>query len=127
MAVDEATAELARALARERDALRRADAQEAAIRREQAEAGGHDAAAFAEWLPHARDRLASLRATVRGEQERVRRCQAVLTERRTAAEAVAKALERQRTAAALVAARREQAVMDEAAGRRHGNRAIGKM
>jgi len=67
MAVDEASAELAHALAREREAQRRTDAQETAMRREQAEAGSRDAAAFAEWLPHARDRLAGLRASVRGE------------------------------------------------------------
>lgn len=118
-AVDDASAILSDALARERQAADRCAMQEDRIRREQAQAG-LETHVFAQWLPHARLQLAQMQAALRAAQSRTAHCRNQLTEHRLAAEAVAKAMERQRAERALVAARREQAVMDEAAGRRGG-------
>ena len=117
-AVTEARRNLAAALASEMQQARQLDEHRRQIRHEQCEAAGEHVAAFGEWLPHARQRADQLQAALASEQVRVGQLQQILVGRRTEAEAVAKAMQRQQEAAGLVQARKEQAVMDEAAGRR---------
>lgn len=116
-AVTEARRNLAAALASERQQARQLDEHRLHIRHEQFAAEGEHVAAFAEWLPHARQRADHLQSALANEQVRVGHLQQILAGRRTEAEAVAKAMQRQREAAALIQARKEQGVMDEAAGR----------
>jgi flagellar biosynthesis chaperone FliJ len=117
-AVTEARRNLAAALASEMQQARQLDEHSRQIRHEQREAEGEHVAAFGEWLPYARQRADQLRAALASEQARVGQLQQILVSRRTMAEAVAKAMQGQQAAAGLVQARKEQAVMDEAAGRR---------
>ena len=117
-AVTEASRELAAARAREAHEAQRLDEHGRCMAREQSEAGVAHAAAFAAWLPRARQQADRLRAGLLGEATRVARLQQVLAARRIEAEAVAKALQRQEAEAGLARARRDQAVMDEVAGRR---------
>ena len=117
-AVTEASRDLAAARAREAHAAQRLDEHVRLMARERSEAGAAHAAAFAAWLPHARQHAAGLRAGLLGETARVAQFQQILAARRTEAEAVAKALQRREAEAGLARARREQAAMDEAAGRR---------
>jgi flagellar export protein FliJ len=119
-AVTEARRNLAVALASEMRQARQLDEHWKAMRKEQSEAAGEHVAAFGEWLPYARQRADQLQAALANEQARVGQLQQILVGRRTEAEAVAKAMQRQREAAELIQARKEQAVMDEAAGRRFG-------
>ena len=114
----EARRNLAAALASERQQARQLDEHRLHIRHEQSEAAGEHVAAFGEWLPYARQRADHMQAALANEQARVLQLQQILVGRRTEAEAVAKAMQRQREAAALIQARKEQNVMDEAAGRR---------
>jgi flagellar export protein FliJ len=116
-AVREASTNLANARAIERAEADRLDAHARHVQREQADAAGAEIADFAVWLPHARRQTELLHGVLRQENARVERCQQVLVACRTEAEAVAKALQRKREAAALVRLQREQAAMDEAAGR----------
>ena len=124
-AVTEARRNLAAALASEMQQARQLDEHRRHIRHEQSEAAGEHVAAFGEWLPYARQRADHLQAALASEQARVRQLQQILVGRRTEAEAVAKAMQRQREAAALIQARKEQGVMDEAAGRRAGRQGAG--
>lgn len=118
-----AVAEAGRELARARDGVRHAalqlDAQREQIRREQADVGPEQVAAFAAWLAQARLQAQRRQAALLDAQAHAQRLQQVLINRRTESEAVAKALGRQQAAMAVDVARREQAVMDEAAGRRN--------
>jgi flagellar export protein FliJ len=119
-AVTEARRNLAAALASEVRQARHLDEHKLHIRHEQSNAEGEHVAAFAEWLPYARQRADHLQAALASEQARVLHLQQILVGRRTEAEAVAKAMQRQGEAAALIQARKEQGMMDEAAGRRTG-------
>ncbi|MBC7799416.1 MAG: flagellar FliJ family protein [Gemmatimonadaceae bacterium] len=89
----------------------------ATMRREQEAAIGPLVAAFIEWLPHARRQADGLHRAVQTEQARVAGLQRALVVRRTEAEAVSKAISRKEAAAGQVTTRKEQAAMDEAAGR----------
>jgi flagellar biosynthesis chaperone FliJ len=117
-AVTEASRELAMARVREQQAVQRLDGHHAQVRQETSEAVAGQVAAFANWLPHARQHGERLAAGVQVEEARVRRLQQILVGRKTDAEAVVKALHRRQVEAALIEGRKEQAVMDEAAGRR---------
>ena len=117
-AVTEASRDLAAARAREAYAAQRLDEHVRLMARERSEAGTAHATAFAAWLPHARQHADGLRAGLLGETARVAQLQQVLAARRTEAEAVAKAQQRQEAEARLAQARRDQAVMDEVAGRK---------
>ncbi len=119
-AVTEASRELAVARAREADEARRADEYQRHVRHEQDDATGDHVAAFAAWLPHARQQADRLKANLQAEEAHVRRLQQILVSRRTDAEAVAKVRQRQQAIAALVQARKEQSTMDEVAGRKRG-------
>jgi flagellar biosynthesis chaperone FliJ len=123
-AVTEASRDLAAARARETKEAQRLDDHRSHVRYEQSEAVGEHVAAFAVWLPHARQQADRLQASLQAETVRVRRLQQILVSRRTDAEAVAKAMQRQLAEAALTVSRKEQAIMDEAAGR-SGRRDIG--
>jgi flagellar export protein FliJ len=116
-AVSEASRDLAAARVCEAREAQRLDAHRLHMRQEQSEAAGEHVPAFAAWLPYARQSTERLRASLETEEARVRRLQQILVGRKTDAEAVAKALQRQRAETALVQARKEQATMDEAAGR----------
>jgi flagellar export protein FliJ len=124
-AVTEARRNLAAALASEMQQARQLDEHRRQIRHEQSEATGEHVVAFGEWLPYARQRSDQMQAALASEQVRVGQLQQILVGRRTEAEAVAKAMQRQREAAGLIQARKEQAVMDEAAGRRGGGHGAG--
>ncbi|MDR3535117.1 MAG: flagellar export protein FliJ [Acetobacteraceae bacterium] len=124
-AVTEACRDLATARAHEMQEAQRLDEHRSQIRRELSEAGAEHVAAFSAWLPYARQRTDHLQTSLQSEQARVLRLQQILVGRRTEAEAVAKAMERQQAEAALTQARREQSVMDEAAGRRTGREGTG--
>jgi flagellar export protein FliJ len=119
-AVTEARRNLAAALASELQETRRLDQHRSQMQHEQSLAAGEHVAEYAQWLPYAHQRADQLQATLASEQARVRQLQQILTGRRTEAEAVAKAMQRQQLAAAVIRARKEQAAMDEAAGRRSG-------
>jgi flagellar biosynthesis chaperone FliJ len=116
-AVSEASRDLAAARACEAHEAQRLDAHRLHVRQEQSDAAGEHVAAFAAWLPYARQTTERLRASLEIEEARVRRLQQILVGRRTDAEAVVKALQRQGAETALVQARKDQATMDEAAGR----------
>ena len=75
---------------------------------------------FAAWLPEARRKVEQILVGCRRQDDVVVQLQRVLAERKTEAEAVVKAMQRAKEAALLAAARKEQAVMDEAGGRRRG-------
>jgi hypothetical protein len=123
-AVTEAGRELAEARAREKHEAQRLDEHRLHIRQEQSEAAGEHVNAFAAWLPYARQHTDRLQATLLNEEAGVRRLQDILIDRRTDAEAVAKALQRRLAKVALIQARKEQGIMDEAAGR-SGRRDVG--
>jgi flagellar biosynthesis chaperone FliJ len=117
-AVTEAQRNLAAALIREAQEARRLEQHHSTIRHEMSEAVGEYGAAFADWLPYARQHAETLQTTLAGEQARVVHLQEILTRRRTEAETVAKAMQRQHLEAELIRARKEQAALDEAASRR---------
>jgi hypothetical protein len=116
-AVTEASRELATARAREVQEAQRLDRHRLSIRQEQFGASAEHVAAFAAWLPYARQQTDRFQATLRIEEARTQRLQQVLVGRRTDAEAVTKALQRQRDEISVKSARKEQEAMDEAAGR----------
>jgi flagellar export protein FliJ len=124
-AVTEARRNLAAALASERREAQRLDQHRLHMRHEQSQAAAEHVADFADWLPYARQRADHLQAALASEQARVLHLQQILVGRRTEAEAVAKAMQRQREAARLIQARKEQGVMDEAAGGRAGRQRAG--
>lgn len=124
-AVTEARRNLAAALAREVQTAQRLNAHNLRVRHEQSQATVEHLAAFADWLPYARQHADHLQAALAGEQAQVVRLQQILVGRRTEAEAVAKAMQRQEKAAELTKARKEQGAMDEAAGRRSGRQGLG--
>jgi flagellar export protein FliJ len=117
-AVTEARRNLAAALAGEVQETRRLEQHRHHIRHELSEAGGEHVTAFAEWLPYALQRTDQLQTALASEQARVLHLREILTGRRTDAESVAKAMQRQQREAKLIQARKEQATLDEAAGRR---------
>jgi flagellar biosynthesis chaperone FliJ len=116
-AVVEASRDLATARAREAREAMRLEEHRLLMREEESEATGEHVATFAAWLPHARQHTDRLLTILQTEEVRVRRLQQVLVGCRTDAEAVEKAMQRQQAAVGLVRARKEQGVMDEAAGR----------
>ena len=100
------------------------------IAREQAEATSCDVHYFAAWLPEARRRGEEIHIACRRQDDVVVQLQHALVIRKTEAEAVTKAMQRAKQVADLVAARKEQAVMDEACGRCAGgivNLAAGRL
>lgn len=115
--VTEASRDLAAARIGERQASQTLEEHRRRIGQEQAEALGEHVAAFAAWLPSARQRTAQLEANLEAEELRVRHAQHILVGRRTDAEAVAKAMQRRSVEETLVKTRKEQGIMDEAAGR----------
>lgn len=117
-ALTEATRELAGGLQRERDARQRALNHERTMAREQAESSPTDASDFAQWLPRARNDAARLVSALEAAHDRVAGLQQTLVVRRTEVEAVASARDRCREVEQSKKRRAEQAVMDEAAGRR---------
>jgi flagellar export protein FliJ len=116
-AVTETSRDLVTARARELQELRQLNEYRQLIRHEQSLAACDDVAAFAAWLPHTRHIEDRLQANLQAEAARVGRLQQILLTRRTDAEAVAKAVQRQRAEAERVTAAKEQAIMDEAASR----------
>jgi flagellar export protein FliJ len=123
-AVTEASRDLAAARAREMQQAEQLDSYRRHIAQEQSEAVGEHVSGFADWLPHARLQRERLQADQQTAESHVRRLQQILVVRRIDSEAVGKAMQRQRSAAALIEATKEQAVMDEAAGRT-GRRDLG--
>ena len=117
-AVVEATRELAGGLQREQAGRQRLVEHNETVRREQAEAGTTDTVDFAAWLPRAHAIARGNAGSLAAEEERVRRLRQALLVKRTEAVAVEKAMERRQAAVSLARSRREQAAMDEAAGRR---------
>lgn len=117
-AVVEATRELAGGLQREQTGRQRLVEHAETMRREQAEAGTADTVDFVAWLPRAHAIAAGNTKSLAAEEDRVRRLRQALLAKRTEAAAVEKAMERRQAAVALARSRREQAAMDEAAGRR---------
>jgi flagellar biosynthesis chaperone FliJ len=117
-AVVEATRELAGGLQREQTGRQRLVEHNETMRREQAEADTADAVDFAAWLPRARVIAGGNARSLAAEEERVGRLRQALLAKRTEAAAVKKAIERRQAAVSLARSRREQAAMDEAAGRR---------
>jgi flagellar biosynthesis chaperone FliJ len=116
-AVTEASRNLAAARARAMQEAQRLDEHRQDMQHEQSEADGEHVATFAAWLPRARLQRDRLQANLQIEESRVRHLQQVLVRRKTDAEAVVKAMQRQRAEADLIEARKEQGIMDEAAGR----------
>lgn len=117
-AVVEATRELAGGLQREQTGRQRLVEHNETMRQEQAEAGTAAAVDFAAWLPRARAIARGNARSLAAEEERVGRLRQALLAKRTEAAAVEKAMERRQAAVSLARSRREQAAMDEAAGRR---------
>jgi flagellar biosynthesis chaperone FliJ len=117
-AVTEASQGLAQAIASELQAAMRLDEHRIHMADEQSEVVGTELLeAFAAWLPHARNHAEHLQTALLGEKARVRRLQQILVDRRIEAEAVAKALQGREAEVRLAQGKREQAAMDEAAGR----------
>lgn len=116
-AVTEASRDLAAARAREEQARGQLADHQRLMQHEQSTTAGEDVATFVIWRSFAGQVRDRLQAELQAEEARVRRLQQVLLTRRTDAEAVAKAVERQRAEAGRIAAGKEQARMDEAASR----------
>lgn len=125
-ALTEATRELAGGLHREREARERALGHGQKMAREQAESSPTDAADFAQWLPRARNEAARLDAALKAAHGRVAGLQQALIVRRTDVEAVVSARDRRRMVEESRKRGAEQAVMDEAAGRRGRTVPFGK-
>jgi flagellar export protein FliJ len=115
--VTAARQDLALALAKEVAAERALGAAATTIARERAGCPPDATLAFAVWLPHARAAQDQARALLARQVGQTTQCRAALAERHADAQAVLKLLEKQDAEAALAAGRREQSVMDEAAGR----------
>ena len=116
-AVAEASRELMAARARAVQQAGLLVAHQSQMWQEQSEAAGDEVRALAFWLPYAHLRTNELRRAVRDEEARVLRLQQALLGHRTAAEAVAKAMQRREVEVEQVQARREQSRMDEAGSR----------
>jgi flagellar export protein FliJ len=116
-AANEARRALAAALTAERRCEEATRAARARLRDEQAGAGSIDALAMLAWLPHARQRIADAAAAQAGAAAEVAKRRADLAAARAAEEAVRTLMRERDGQAALQAARREQAVLDEAAAR----------
>ncbi len=117
-AVTQATDDLAKARAAAGADAQRLDDHRQTMTCEQAALDATQIADFANWLPHARQQADRLRGVLVSQEARVERFQQILVARRTDAEAVAKAMQRRAEETNLSRSRREQAVMDEVAGRR---------
>ncbi len=117
-AVTEASRALAQARLRESQAAQDLDDQMRDVAREIAAMGAAHIVAFVAWRTLARTQTDMLRAALLRAQADVVALQQSLAMRRMDAEAVAKARARAARDAALTEARRAQAVMDEAAGKR---------
>jgi len=109
--------DLAHALGREIAAEQALADAGATIARECRDCPPEATLAFAEWLPHARTAQRGAAALLRRRHVETALSRAVLAERHADTDAVEKLLEKRDEAAALAASRREQAAMDEAAGR----------
>lgn len=116
-AVTSASVALAAARSREAAASRLIADHAASVSRERSDMGPEHMGHFIAWLSHARVQAESLAAALLREQAHVSRLQQVLAARRTEAEIVSKVREQRKTAMRLASDRRDQAVMDEAAGR----------
>ena len=121
--VDDAKRSLAAVLRAEEAARMRAEAAESSIDDEAALAsdlaGGDEAVeAFAAWLPVGRSKAAAARAEHEQLRSEVAMARAGLTAARAAAEAADALVERRAMQHAVATSRREQASLDEAAGRR---------
>jgi flagellar export protein FliJ len=117
MAVTEASTKLTAARGDETKEAMALDGHRLSVQREKNDARGGDMTAFVAWLPRALAEEQRLLASVQAASMRVERCQQILLECRTDAEAVEKVRTKRREVAALLVARREQAEMDEVAGR----------
>lgn len=116
-AVAEARRALAAALAAEHRCASAAQAARDTVRDEEQAATASDTLALIAWLPLARQRIAEADQTLKAATLEVGRWRTELTARRAAEEAVSTLLKQRATEMALLAARREQAVLDEAAAR----------
>ncbi len=121
-AVVEATRELASGLQREQAGVQRLAEHTETILREQAEVEVPDTLDFAAWLPHARAVADSNARSLAADTKRVGRLRQALLAKQTEAAAVGKAIERRQAEVSLARSRREQAAMDEVAGRRRPER-----
>ncbi len=113
-AVTEASRALASAHGTAHQLTARLEAHTALTLHEQSHTPDMDGATFAAWLQQARHQAHSLRQLLSAEEARAARLLQALVVCRTEAEAVAKALGRQRAAAVTLAARHQQQAMDEA-------------
>lgn len=116
-AVTNARRDLANARAGELLQISRLEMQRSLIAREQAAATTEFLPEFVAWLPLAQSQAAQQQVAVAREQARVEVCQRALVFRRVEAEAVLKALERCQARETLARNRKDQATMDEVAGR----------
>ena len=116
-AVEEVSKELAEARARARREMQRLDDHCLCMQREQSEAGSENVVTLVTWMEQARRRTERLQAVLLNEETQTLRLQQVLLHRRTEAAAVAKAMQRRAAKERVVQARKDQAIMDEAAGR----------
>ena len=123
-AVTETSRNLATARALERQETERLAAFRETIRTERLQATDGQVPAFAAWLPHARLEDDRLQAGLLTQEALVRRLQQVLVNRRTEAEAVSTARQQRLAQAKVLMAKKDQDLMDEAAGRT-GQRHIG--
>ena len=115
--VTAARQDLAQALALETAAEQSVAAAAAAIRREQDNCPADATLDFAAWLPHARAAQHQANALLAQRHAATAQRRAFLAERRADEKAVQTLLEKREADLVLAAARREQAAMDEAAGR----------
>jgi hypothetical protein len=109
--------DLAQALGRETAAEQALADASATIARECHDCPPEATLAFAEWLPHARMAQRDAASLLRRRNAETTLSRLLLAERHADTDAVEKLLEKRDAAAALAASRREQAAMDEAAGR----------
>lgn len=116
-AVTQAQRDLAHARAGELLHVNALEAQRRLMAQEQEAATTELLPEFVVWLPIAQSQAAQRQFAVAREQARVEACQRALGLRRVEAEAVLKALERRRAHETLIQSRKDQAAMDEVAGR----------
>jgi hypothetical protein len=122
-AVNHAARELAAAQAAQQQQFDRLERHRLLVVQERRSADGP---AMAVWYPHARQQQQALAAELTQHEATSARLREQLALHRLEAEAVAKALTRRDSLAAVQHARRAQAVMDEAAGRAGGRTLLGQ-
>ena len=123
--LDEAQRAIAEAYRMERDATDRAEAASAALEQEMQAAmsltGGDEAVeTFARWLPTGRRAIKQARDAQRDATAVLDQARAVLTLARSGVKVVETLIEQRRAEQRLEDNRRDQRVLDEAAGRRRG-------